>query len=134
MNQKERYYPLPRLLEKFLKSNGYEEIEPGRFELKGPARALFQDCSMIVEGKETEVYFTATHAPQLYREPKEDGRIITWMPQKRVIRYAIKREVFTEQLWKLQFSDALQNMALSLFLPFFNLHTTDQNGHLQMKP
>lgn len=134
MNQKERNYPLPRPLEEFLKGNGYEEIESGRFELKGPARALFQDCSMTVEGKETEVYFTATHAPQLYQELKEDGRIITWMPQKRVIRYAIAREVFTERLWKLQLSDALKNMALSLFLPFFNLHTPDQNGHLRMKP
>ena len=134
MNQEERYYPLPRPLEEFLKGNGYEEIERGRFELKGPARALFQDCSMTVEGKETEVYFTATHAPKLDREPEGEGRIITWMPQKRAIRYAIEREAFTErQPWKWQLSETLQNMALSLFLPFFNLHKADQNGHLVIK-
>ncbi len=134
MNQEEKLYPLPRPLEEFLKENGYEETERGRFELKGPARALFQDCTMTVEGKENEVYFTATHAPQLYREPDENGRIITWMPQKRAIRYAIERGAFTEQrTWKWELNAALEKMALAFFLPFFNLHKAEQNGHLVIK-
>lgn len=133
MSKKESLYPLPQGLSKYLAENGYQETEPGCFELIKPG-AHFPDCRMTIVGKESEVEFTASHDPSPYNTVEEGGRIITWKPRKRAICYAIKREFFAEPGWKWYLNDALQNMALALFLPFFNLHTPDQNTHLRMKP
>ena len=132
MSREKELYPLPQKIEKFLIENGYQEKERGRFELIKPG-ARFPDCSMTITGEENEILFTASHEPAIYREASGDGKVITWMPQKRAICYAINREYLAEPNWKWQLDDILRNMALSLFLPFFNLHKADQNGHLVIK-
>lgn len=122
------YLPLPRNFAEFLSENGYEETEPGCFELVKPEFPN-SEIQINVVGKENEVLIIAIHAPREFRTP--DGN--TLFPQRRAICYAINRDFFTTEYWKFHVSEATRQMTLSLFLPFFNMHKGDQNGHLVMK-
>ncbi len=134
MNQEERFYPVPEFIAEYLTGNGYTEDRVNAdgqkgccFQLENPEIPL-AGLRVYVDGYENELTITAT---------LDTSGPLLFGGQKRAIRYAITYDEFIrfkrDGYWKYQLNQILEKMALSLFLPLFNLHKADQNGHLVIK-
>lgn len=132
IENKVQYTPIPRELAEFLTNNGYQE---DRVTAEGTPRSAYRLAEPEIPLKGFSVTVVGINDEIQIRATLENDAPLMFGGQKRAICYAITEIEFfhyrTEWKWLIQ--QALEKMSLSLFLPLFNLHKADQNGHLVIK-